>query len=716
MPRSTGDGEHAYLPTKEHVLGKLLDKGLEHLWPALAWITLIPVARIAHGNWPGGWAALFCGFCGVCVTGVSVKISHTRGWFTKIMTPATVACAFGWLTAADIAGVSHPLTGAWFFAGGTLVTAWILHMHHHHGGSEGPALTFEQATVRAGFKGIRVLSMVLHPRKKTGTLRLPGGKISADDISKQTTYIEGGAGLPPGALIVKPNNDNAARADYTITDPRVLKKGHDWPGPSRPGASIAEPIRTGIWQDGEDVAYVVTNHHLQVMGMTGAAKTTGQGYNETGETITRFDAATLGVDLTKGRQFLGPLEIALHALITEDDVAVQFYRDLHACMKDRGEFLADHGYQRWMQGCGLTHLTIQQEEFPDIYKVLEEADGDEQFASVVKAIRTAGARLVMSLQRSDFTQMPTLLRGQLGKQCFGVESDDDADFGLSAYQKKRNCEPEKWADGQPGMCFLDTKTIPEQYKAMPMRTFRWPEDTGPGSLIVAHAAKFPAAARPLDPVTAVHLGKYLPAAAAAVTAPVMPGCPGGPPGGGGGEPAGDRQRQVVRLVRAAPEFQPDPPPRQGDNDDMSIFNLRPQVHDRAPADPDDDPDLTAVDDADDSDDDVEGIRIEFDEDSPVGQFQGGGPDDDETPAAKASPEQAWDAFEQRLAALAAAGKDVISIEDLIDLPGTIGHKRTWIYWAVEAGIRRDLLRKAPDRGGLTAWKILRPAAVSTTAR
>ena len=707
MPARTSspDPDRVQLPTIEHVKGKAADKMLDHAWPVLAWLLMLPVGKILHGNWAGFW--WLTALAGVLVTALSVKISHTRGWVTKILTPTTVACAFTWLTAADMAGVSHGLLGVWFVVGGSIAAGWSLHTHHHATQS-GVALTLEQATVRAGFRGIRVLSMILHPRKTSGQLRLPGGKVSVDDLNKGLKYVEGAAGLPPGSITITDDLDNAGRANYTLTDPRVLKAGRDWPGPSRPGKSIGEPTRPGFWQDGEDTDYRIVGHHVQEMGMTGAGKSTGPGWNEIAEVITRFDHAEFGVDVTKGRQFLGVFEPALHGLVTDPDQIAEFFTDVHACVKDRANYLADRGHTKWVPGCGLTHLGFQLEEVPDVVKLFGD-DGDDLFEawlSDIKAFRSAGGRWKLSLQRSDFTQLPTIVRGQMGKWCCGVESDSDADFGLSEYQKNKGCQPELWTTTYPGMAYLDAPTIPEKYKAMPMRCFYFGEDTGPGSLIARHAAAFPAAARPLDPVTAKHLGKWMPAAARAYLGkvPVMPGCPGtpDPSGPGGGQPAPARE---VIQISTHPGYKPEPGTTQeAPAMTSSIWEDEEPgtVNGDAAHAAELERDLTIT---------VDGITLDYDPDSDAGQFRG---DEDEPEPPVLTAEQVQDAFDTRIGLLLDQ-MGTFGIGDIIPLAGEIGRSRPTLYRLLDLAVTARQLRET-EKDGLKAWtRPRRPAHAGVSA-
>ncbi|WP_066940573.1 hypothetical protein [Microtetraspora fusca] len=104
-------------------------------------------------------------------------------------------------------------------------------------------------------------------------------------------------------------------------------------------------------------------------------------------------------------------------------------RALHAEAPKRTSQLAERGYQKWVAGCGLTYWIIWLEEFPKIFDALPDKE-QEMFLELVKELRSAGGTIVMSLQRSDYTQMPTLARGQLAKWCFGLEYAGDAKFGL----------------------------------------------------------------------------------------------------------------------------------------------------------------------------------------------------------------------------------------------------------------------------------------------
>jgi len=626
--------------TWEHVFSTAVSKLIEHGWPLAVWLLAVPLAAVAHHNWPGPLVAAGVG-CAGCIAAACVLAFHRgRG---RILGAVTVVASGLWLAAADATGISHGLQGIWFVGGGTLAVIWMFHIHG--GSGHDFVVKMENAAEAAGAEGLRIRSLILHPRKKTGVMGLQPGKMTPEELARRTQHIEGAAGLPPGALIVSPNIDRADHANYVISDPRLLRSSHAWSGPSAVGASIEEPICPGLWQDGSPVRYEIVNHHVQVMGKTGAGKSMGAGWNEAAETVTRRNTAVFGVDITKGSQFLGALAPALHGLITDPDDIPEFFTSVHECVRPRADYMGERGLTRWQDGCGLSHLTFLLEEAPDIIEALGDDALFEHWQSDVKAVRTAGGRWIISLQRADFTQMPTLARGQLAKWCFGVDSAGDADFGLSALQKDRDCRPELWGDGQPGMAFLDAPGIEDGYKAMPMRCWDWGRTT---EKIAAHAAQYPATARPLDEVTAQYLGRWLPQLAAAVPA----------------QPA----RPSVRLVTA-------PPP--GEDEDMDQWE----------------------------DELVAGAEITYDPDSPAGQFT---VEDDDPPARKLSPEEARQKFRERLAEIAGSGRDRLSVEDVIDLPGQVGRSRPWLYEVLDELEGDGTLRK--DTGGRPfEWVIVRAA-------
>ncbi|MGW4424011.1 hypothetical protein [Streptosporangium sp. NPDC004631] len=477
------------------------------------------------------WTAFLMSVAVLVLSAVTYGQSHARGPWGKTHTTATTLLIGLWVTGATINGPVNVVTGRIALIGGfTLCATWNIRTVIRLKGIDVQAvvgdpltLLFGQGAARAGMPAIEARTTTATGHKVEGAVQLEAGRQTADDLQKKIPYVESGIGLPPGSIIASGDPDDASKARVVISDPRVMKRPIAWPGPSRPGASIAEPLRIGLWQDLDEVEYVIVGHHQQVMGMTGSGKSIGGAWNELGEIITRDDVATFAIDITKGEQTLGPLAESLHRFETTKQGAKELLRDLQGQVKTRTDALSAKGLQKWVPGCGLTYWIVWIEEFPDVFDALTDKE-QETFLSMLKAIRSAGGSIVMSLQRSDYTQMPTLARGQLAKACFGVESAQDAGFGLSDAQQDANARPELWSNKQPGMAYLDAPSIPEDRIAMPMRTFAWGldsagefDDERANAAMRAHAAQWPAAAKPVDEGTAAL--SRLPGGAQALAAP-----------------------------------------------------------------------------------------------------------------------------------------------------------------------------------------------------
>ncbi|MEU3168948.1 hypothetical protein [Streptosporangium sp. NPDC006930] len=461
------------------------------------------------------WTVFLLAASVLVLTAVTYGQSHARGVWGRTHTTLTTLFAGLWVTAATINGPATVVTGRLMLIGGfTLALTWNIRTIIRLKGVDVAAVAadplsalFGAGAERAGM-AIEARTTTATEHKVEGVVQLEQGKQTAEDLQRKVPYIESGIPLPPGSITASIDPDDASKAHITISDPRVMKKPIPWPGPSRPGASIAQALRTGLWQDLDEVAHIIVGHHVQIMGQTGSGKSIGGAWNYIAEIVTRYDAAVFAIDVTKGEQTLGPLTQALHRFETTKAGAKALIREMQAKVKERTDQLAAMGLQKWKEGCGLTYWVLWLEECPDILDLLTDKEMDA-FLSLLKAIRSAGGTVVLSLQRSDYTQMPTLARGQLAKLCFGVESGADAAFGLSESQQDANARPELWSNKQPGMAYLDAPSISEARIAMPQRTYAWGIDTAgefdderANEAMRAHAAQWPASAKQVDAGTA----------------------------------------------------------------------------------------------------------------------------------------------------------------------------------------------------------------------
>lgn len=481
--------------------------------PWLVWPVVGGMGHAAHTLWgtgPGAaWSAIGLTLGTGLLSGVTWVVSHTRGILGRGSATATTFATGMWVTSCSVAGITQPAAGWFYLAGGVIVCAgWnirtvIREKQGLSGVTDRLSFLFEQDKDKAGLDGARMATVKSGERKIEAVMALPAGQKVVADIQKKTEHIEGAMGLPPGTMTFTSDPDRADHARVTLSDARIMRNPIPWPGPSRPGASIAEPVRPGVWQDGDDVAHTVLEHHFQVMGKTGSGKSIGAAWDYLAEIITRHDVAVFAADITKGEQSLGPLRPALHRFETTKAGVRSLIGDIHAQLKPRTDWLSQRGYVNWKPGCGLAYWVIWLEEFPDIGEALGDK-GMDTFLKLLKAVRSAGGTIVMSLQRSDWTQMPTIARGQLANLCFGVANSADAAFGLSEAQDDAGARPELWGSNQPGMAYLDAPSIDPARIAMPLRTFAWLNAHGDPDTdaIAAHAAQWPAAAKTVDQFTA----------------------------------------------------------------------------------------------------------------------------------------------------------------------------------------------------------------------
>src|SRR5690606_9787665 len=455
------------------------------------------------------WVAMAGTLVSVALAALTWIVSHNRGPIGRAHATLTAGGAAMWFTVATITGPAAGVTLAlWFFGGGALAVAWniraVIRQHAPDDERHPDPLgrVFEKAKEAFGLGGAKVRTTEVSEHAIKGKMQLPAGEKTPADVRKKVDAIEGGLRFPPGSVVLADDEDDASQMHVTVTDPRVMKRPIPWPGPSAPGGSIAEPLRVGLYQDSTPALLTLPGTHLLLMGQTGSGKSIGGAWNGLGEIISRRDTAVFVVDLAKDDQTAGPLRKGLTKFITTKADLVQFIRALNAEIPKRTKWLAARGLQKWEEGCGLLYWVIWIEEAAKVFDELGTKDED-LLLQAVKEMRSAGGSFAFSLQRADYSQMPTIARGQLAKWCFGVADSDDASFGLSERQKEAGAAPELWGNHRPGMCYLDAAGVPETHYAMPPRTYPWGTTAREAhAAMQTHAAQYPAAAKTMDEFTA----------------------------------------------------------------------------------------------------------------------------------------------------------------------------------------------------------------------
>ncbi|MFB4320713.1 hypothetical protein [Actinomadura sp. 21ATH] len=494
---------------EDATIDRMVARGVSKVAPlATQWAmggALVPAGALTHHLWgaPGvlPWVTAGLTMAGTALTALTWAVSHARGKLGRGHSTVTTAAASAWITAATITGATaSPTLDVGLLVGGGLTLAWNIRtvirpdVEDGDGAGRGLKVVFGNAADKAGLKGTVLKEIDRQPRRVTATAQMEGGT-TADDLQKRIAAIESAMGLPPGSMTATADEDDASAAKVTWSNPALMREPIPYEGPSRPGASMGDPIRVGVHQDGLDGQWVILNHHTQVMGKTGVAKSFGGFWNFAGEVMTRHDGALFVADLDKGEQTVGPMRPGLHRVELDLPGAKRLLAQFYAVVRPRTDYLAAKGLKEWEPGCGLTFLVLWLEEFPTLGDELEM----KEFMRFMRTARSAGIHVVLSLQRSDWTQMPTFVRGQLANWCFGVANSQDAAFGLSEAQQEAGARPELWAS-RPGLSVIDVPGGDQDRIAMPLRTPMWTTEQ-----MREHAESFHAVGRPLDPITAKYL-------------------------------------------------------------------------------------------------------------------------------------------------------------------------------------------------------------------
>jgi hypothetical protein len=560
------------------------------------------VLRLVSSHFPavGQWLWLTAGLAAAGGAGLAAWEWHLRGHHQtragRLIGPVTTTAATVMLTAFLLAGYRVPLVLAWLLGGTAGCIGWDLWLAHAD--RHDPARAFAVAAERAGLGQLRLspaarkgaapalpprpaaaparaargpLAARLRPAREPavpgpvrGTIRFPPGDVPDD---QRAARVESANELPPGSMVLSPNPDNTAAADYAYSDPRTLDTPVPWPGPSAPGADMAVPFRYGLFQTGETVLVPrLPLFHTRGMGQTGSAKTTGWSWNQLGEGVTRQDYAAVVMDVSKGEQFFGCWRPALHRFETDEEKALYLLRGLHRARRARTDYLGRKRLINWEPGCGLSFLDIFMAEAPDLIRLLETARSRmasavmslEDWSSDVKNGRSAGMAWNLDLQLTLATEMPSVAQGQMAHLCLGVEDAKQAAFGLSARQRVAGNRPELWGKKYPGKAYWDAPTLDGEYGTTALRFWHW---EGEARQAFAYAEQWEAAGRPLDDVT----GEALEAEPAPPASHALPGPAGTLPGSRPAAPALPPRPAVGRppkdRTNVTPLFRPAGPSR-----------------------------------------------------------------------------------------------------------------------------------------------------------
>jgi hypothetical protein len=658
------------------------------------------------------WAASAYSVSAVAMPGFAWFASRLAP-FGRAHTAFSVASLMAWLDVATIAGAATPATGAMAgILGGLLALSWNIRGHAraraanpNHNPNDRLAALFADASKEVGMSA-KLNGIALTPSRATATVQLEDGKTAADLLHK-VPAIESAAALPPGSITTTTDPDRADRAGFVLSDPRVLTRPVPWPGPSAPGASIGEPLRVGMWQDGEPVMYKIVGHHIYMMGMSGSGKSMGGAWNILGEAMTRPDVAILMCDTTKGFQTAGPLLPGINRFERTKKGAASLIADIHGIIQARTDYLASKGLQKWEPGCGLSYLICWFEETGQLMTALG-SRSESQMDAMATTLRSAGGSLVHSLQRNTYDQLNTLVRAQMSSMCFGLSDPNDAKYGLSEAQQNAGVPVAEWKDRYPGRAVLDAPTIPEDRITMPLRAFHWGEGKPASDAMLAHANAWPVSMRPVDPITAQICGAPVAengpvtgkstAAPATVTAPARPSVTltaapePAPAAGPAGHPDEDQDPDEDR--QAADGYADDDEDPDQDPEDIGdpVGEVLAGVEDPSP-------DITAA------------VAASDYFTTPIGPEPGDQPFEFVT-GPKMSPAESRQVLARQLDAWREAGRESFRPGDFKDVMKATGNGRTWVQKVLGEYIDADdPVIERDDSGPERCYRFRTPATV-----
>jgi len=310
-----------------------------------------------------------------------------------------------------------------------------------------------------GMTGARAKPVSIGQIRERWKVKLANGD-DAEVVQKAARRIASLRGLAPGSVRAVQDRRNAAQADVTILRHDVLADPIPWPGPSRFGGSIADPIRKGLYEDGEFNEFALFGYAGKAapaigvtVGMPGAGKTNGAKI-AAAEVMTRRDAIYWHGDPIKGAQSWGPLQRRTDWYVSSKAGCLAMLAAIDRLVPVRAALLGARSLEEWQQGCGIPALVVNIEEASRVI-------GDSaQFVALSQSIRSVGIFLMTSQQRASATTYDTDARHNLGLAIvYGTGDAVSAGMVLDESVLDAGVRPDMWRNDWPGRCVVTAPSI-----------------------------------------------------------------------------------------------------------------------------------------------------------------------------------------------------------------------------------------------------------------
>jgi hypothetical protein len=282
--------------------------------------------------------------------------------------------------------------------------------------------------------------------------------------------LEEAAGAVRGrGRVVGGTHGGSATMTIMLTDP--LKTWKHWPGLSRPGGSIADPIRTAYYDTGADQWYFIgpdptivdgaprrpRGSSIGRAGITGSGKSGDAGI-ELAEVLSRRDAVALYIDISKLIQNAGWAIDMLTLAADTTPKAQALFRAVRRMARDRVLRLGEYDYRDWTPAA----FDDPRLRMPAVYLFIDEAD--EVLAALAEWIATkalsTGIYLSVALPKADTKSIPSNVRSAIGQwKAFGAGPGYGPDAILTPQTLEAANADEllhQWGGTIPGAHLLDS--------------------------------------------------------------------------------------------------------------------------------------------------------------------------------------------------------------------------------------------------------------------
>ncbi|WP_405658204.1 plasmid transfer protein TraB [Streptomyces sp. RK9] len=506
----------------------LLHRAKPHLppWLGMAGVGLAGV--LGHDRWgasPG--AAVGLTLTSVALSGGAWVMGKAASKQRRLHSAITTAAGSAWLTAACLAGpMAGPVDDAYLMGGSALALSWNVRIFMRTsdtsdgtGGADG-GLMEKIGLARAQIRAARA-----EPNRVTAPVALDPGTQTNADMAGALGRIASALDLPASAVRYQPDADSNRRGDLVIVPEDMLAQTVEWEGPSNLGGSIVDPLVIGRYDDGTPMMMWLpgdpdpevnrNSTHVLIAGGTGSGKGDAA-LNLQTEILSRRDVVLLMSD-PKAFQDFRPLLPGYDWAAEGGAPTEVMVTAVQAAIPARTAWLGAHGYRQWVpeaareqrdpkrscrpdgRACGCPGMPFMVAWFEEAANTLRFI-GDDAFTGIAQEARSAGAALVVSLQRPSYDQMSTSTRASLPSVVALGCAPDDEGFSLPDEVLAAGAHPGTWRNRKPGYCYVVSPGIDEDRYACPGRTWRFtPRAVDAMQLLALWAQRHGATA---DPVTA----------------------------------------------------------------------------------------------------------------------------------------------------------------------------------------------------------------------